>query len=138
MLIRKEIADNMGILALQGHAVIPGLCFQDTLALRYNDIAPLENHHASASVMLGRTGSCFFQEVIALSSRIMGPLRPSLSPAYSCSVCQAAVRQHPADDCALLVGRQEPVAIRFQMHKVHKFALFTLGMMQATLQSSCF
>ena len=79
MLIRKEIADNMGILALQGHAVIPGLCFQDTLALRYNDIAPLENHHASASVMLGRTGSCFFQEVIALSSRIMGPsVRPPL------------------------------------------------------------
>ncbi|KAK9861815.1 hypothetical protein WJX84_012136 [Apatococcus fuscideae] len=37
---------------------------QDTLALRYNDIAPLENHHASASVMLGRTGSCFFQEMM--------------------------------------------------------------------------
>ena len=36
---------------------------QDALALRYNDIAPLENHHASASVMLSKTPSCSFQEV---------------------------------------------------------------------------
>ncbi|KAK9817422.1 hypothetical protein WJX74_010557 [Apatococcus lobatus] len=37
---------------------------QDALALRYNDIAPLENHHASASVTLLRTDSCYFHEMM--------------------------------------------------------------------------